>query len=222
VNLYFFLEGRRTEPKVYRAWVRHVFPQLTEVGIISDVQRDNYMLKSGFGYPQLLNRVDEILADITGHGGIDHFFICLDAEEDQPEERAQEIEKRVTRKLPNTLHHIIIHNCCIETWFLGNSRMMKRNPQSERLRRFKQFYDVSVNCPELMGYPAGYRVKAHFHLDYLKEMMIEKGLSYTKENPREVQNRTYLAALAKRHDKTSHLESFGRLVAVWRTLGGGL
>jgi hypothetical protein len=128
----------------------------------------------------------------------------------------------VARKLSNTLHHIIIHNCCIETWFLGNSRVMKRNPQSERLRRFKEFYDVSVNCPELMGCPAGYRVKAHFHLDYLKEMMIEKGLSYTKENPREAQKRTYLAALAKRHDKTGHLESFGRLVAVWRTLGGGL
>jgi hypothetical protein len=74
----------------------------------------------------------------------------------------------------------------------------------------------------LMGRPAGYRVKAHFHLDYLKEMMIEKGLSYNKENPGEVQKRTYLAALAKRYDKTGHLESFGRLVAVWRTLGGGL
>jgi hypothetical protein len=222
VNLYFFLEGRRTEPKVYRAWVKHVFPQLTEVGIISDVQQDNYLLKSGFGYPQLLNRVDEILADITGHGGIDHFFICLDAEEVLPEDRAREIEKLVSRRLSNTIHHIIIHNCCIETWFLGNSRVMKRNPQSERLRRFKEFYDVSVNCPELMGRPAGYRVKAHFHLDYLREMMIEKGLSYNKENPGEVQKRTYLAALAKRYDKTGHLESFGRLVAVWRTLGGGL
>jgi hypothetical protein len=222
VNLYFFLEGRRTEPKVYRAWVKHVFPQLTEVGIISEVQRDNYLLKSGFGYPQLLNRVDEILADIKRHGGIDHFFICLDAEEDPPEDRARELEMRVAQKLSNTLHHVIIHNCCIETWFLGNSRVMRRNPQSERLRRFKEFYDVSVNCPELMGCPAGYRVKAHFHLDYLKEMMIEKGLSYTKENPREVQKGTYLAALAKRHDKTGHLESFGRMVAVWRTLGGGL
>lgn len=222
MNLYFFLEGKRTEPKVYRAWVRHVFPQLTEVGIISDVKQDNYLLKSGFGYPQLLNRVDEILADITRHGSIDHFFICLDAEEDPPEDRAQEIETRLALKPSNTLHHIIIHNCCIETWFLGNTRIMKRNPQSERLRRFKEFYDVSVNCPELMGCPADYRVKAHFHLDYLKEMMTEKGLSYTKENPREVQKRTYLAALAKRREKTGHLESFGRLAAVWRTLGGNL
>ncbi|MCI0662447.1 MAG: hypothetical protein L0220_15365 [Acidobacteria bacterium] len=90
MNLYFFLEGRRTEPKVYRAWVRHVFPQLTEVGIISEVRQDNYLLISGFGYPQLLNRVDEILADISQHGGIDHFFICLDAEEDLPEDRAIE------------------------------------------------------------------------------------------------------------------------------------
>ncbi len=222
MNLCFFLEGRRTEPKVYRAWVKPVFPQLTEVGIISDVQRDNYLLISGYGYPQLLNRVDEILVDITRHGGIDHFFICLDAEDDPPEDRAREIETRLARKPSNTLHHIIIHNCCIETWFLGNSRLMKKNPQSERLRRFKEFYDVSVKCPELMECPAGYGVKAHFHLDYLKEMMIEKGLSYTKENPREVQKRTYLAALAKRHDKTGHLESFGWLVGAWRTLGGAL
>lgn len=222
MNLYFFLEGRRTEPKVYRAWARHVFPQLTEVGIISEVRQDNYLLVSGFGYPQLLSRVDEILADIKQHGGVDHFFVCLDAEEDLPEDRAQKVEGRVARKLPSTFHHIIIHNCCIETWFLGNSRVMRRNPQRERLRKFKEFYDVRVNCPELMGCPARYRVKAHFHLDYLKEMMLEKGLSYTKENPREVQKRTYLAALTQRHEKTGHLESFGRLVAVWRTLGGNV
>ncbi len=222
MNLYFFLEGRRTEPKVYRAWLAQVFPHLTEVKAISEANADSYLLISGFGYPQLLNRIDEVVADIERHGGVDHLFVCLDSEEDKPEDRIREVEDRIVGKLTATDCHAIIHNCCIETWFLGNRQVMKRNPESEKLRTFKTFYDVSVNCPELMGCPPGYRIRAHFHLDYLKEMLRERGLSYSKEQPREVQKKSYLAALVRRHEKTGHLQSFGRLVTIWRTLNGNI
>ncbi|MGH9853611.1 MAG: hypothetical protein ACREBD_27545 [Blastocatellia bacterium] len=222
MNLYFFLEGKRTEPKVYRAWLAQVFPHLNEVSVISEVKADSYLLISGFGYPQLLNRIDEVVADIERHGGIDYLFVCLDSEGDKPEDRIREIENRVGGKLTAAVCHTIIHNCCIETWFLGNKQVMKRNPESEKLRTFKTFYDVSVSCPELMVCPPGYRIRAHFHLDYLKEMLRERGLSYSKEHPREVQKKSYLAALVRRHEKTGHLQSFGRLVAVWRALNGNI
>jgi hypothetical protein len=220
VNLCFFLEGRRTEPKVYRAWVNHVFPQLTEVKIISDVRQDNYLLISGFGHPQMLTLLEGILDDISQHGGIDHFFVCLDAEEDPPEARRQQIEASVFGKLSHTTYHVVIHNCCIETWFLGNRQVMKRNPQSQRLRVWKAFYDVSKQCPESMECHPDFRLRADFHLEYLKEMLRERGLNYSKSLPRPVQESSYLLALVERHEKTGHIQSFGQLVKEWRAIGG--
>jgi hypothetical protein len=222
VNLYFFLEGRRTEPRVYRAWIGHVFPHLTEAKVIADMRQDNYLLVSGDGYPQCLNRIDGILEDIERHGGVDHFFVCLDAEEEPPEVKLGEIESYLADKNPAVTCHAVIHNCCIETWFLGNRRMMRRNPQSQRLRQWKAFYDVSLGCPELMGVPSGYRIRAHFHLDYLKEMLGERRLTYSKQQPGAVQEQHYLKSLAERHEQTGHIQSFGRLMLLWRSLGGDI
>ena len=223
MNLYFFVEGRRTEPKVYRAWLGHVFPNLTEVQAISAIRQDHYLMVSGFGYPQCLNRIDEILEDIERHGAIDHFFICIDAEEEPAELKIEELEKRITGRSAKTACHAIVHNCCFETWFLGNRQMMKRrNIQGERLRQWKAFYDVRDSCPELMGAFSGYRTRAQFHIDYLREMLGERGLTYSKQHPGEVQKQSYLKALVERHENTSHLQSFGRLLSVWRSLGGSI
>lgn len=222
MNLYFFVEGKRTEPKVYRTWIRHIFPQLTEVKDISEVQQNNFLIVSGFGYPQCLNRIDEILEDINQHGAIDHFFVCIDAEEDPVATKQAEIEQRIVGKAAETECYAVIHNCCFETWFLGNKRMLKRNPQSLRLREWKAFYDVSVDCPESMEAFTGYRMRAHFHLDYLKEMLAEHNKTYTKQQPGVVQEKTYLKALVTRHEQSGHIQSFGQLLSLWRAMGGNL
>lgn len=220
MNLYFFLEGRRTEPKVYRSWIKFVFPQLVEVQRIEDVQHDNYLLISGLGYPQLLNHVNQILSDIAQHNNVDHFFVCVDAEEEKYEVRLAEIESYIIGKLSNTDCHAIVHNCCIETWFLGNQQMLRRNPHSERLREWKAFYDVGNECPELMGAFSGYRTSAQFHFDYLREMLRERNLRYSKELPSTVQEEGYLKAIVNRYERTGHIQSFGRLLLLWRMIGG--
>jgi hypothetical protein len=222
VNLYFFVEGKRTEPKVYRSWIGHVFPQLTEAKTIEEVRADNFLIVSGFGYPQCLNRIDEVLEDINRHGAIDHLFVCLDAEEEPLDVKQAEIENRIVGKAPATSCHAVIHNCCFETWFLGNKRMMKRNPHSARLREWKAFYDVSIDCPEFMGAYSGYRMRAHFHTDYLKEMLGEKGLTYSKQQPGAIQEGHYLKELVNRHQRTGHLQSFAYLLSLWRSIGGNL
>jgi hypothetical protein len=200
-----------------------VFPQLTEVRTIAEAQKDHYLIVSGFGYPQCLNRIDEILEDIERHGAIDHLFVCIDAEEDLPEVKIKVLEKHFTGRASSAVCHAIIHNCCLETWFLGNRRMMKRrNIQSGRLRQWKAFYDVSINCPESMGAFSGYRTRAHFHIDYLKEMLGERNQTYSKQHPGIVQDSSYLHALAERHDQTSHIQSFGLLLSLWRSLGGNI
>jgi hypothetical protein len=235
VRLYFLLEGKRTEPNVYRAWLSHAFPWLREVARIEDMADNTFFLLDGGGHPRYLELVDKVLNDaaVACSGSADHLFFCVDAEEERVEDRLAEIEERIGRPKPSVRYSIIVQNCCIETWFLGNHRFLRQNPEGEKLRRFKQFYDVSKLDPEAMGAMPPYDFRAQFHLKYFKEMVKERRLvreerrklSYSKGrgrgSPGPVVAPPFLAALVDRYETTdpSHLTSFGKLLAVWRDLG---
>jgi len=55
MNVYFLVEGRRTEKKIYPKWLSHLVPELTKVDFFEDVKEFNYKLFSGFGFPHLLH-----------------------------------------------------------------------------------------------------------------------------------------------------------------------
>ncbi len=222
MNLYFLVEGKRTEKKVYRAWIGHVFPHLSEAHTIEAVMSNHFLLLAGHGYPSYHQRILDALEDIVRHRSIDHFFICIDAEQDSVETKISQINEQISRGPAFPNFHVIVHDCCIETWFLGNRKMLARQPQSEQLRQFRRFYDVNVDDPEEMGYPPGYEFRAHFHLDYLKEMLGERKLSYTKSRPGAVTERYYFDALVERNTQTGHLRTFGRLINLWRAFGGAI
>lgn len=220
MNLYFLVEGRRTEKKVYRAWLSYVFPYLHEVDRIEDIYTDHYFMLAGNGYPSYRQRIIEALQNILRHKTVDHFFICIDTEQETVETKVKEIQGIISEggNFANT--HIIAQNCCIETWFLGNQRMMKRNPHNEQLRAYKNFYDVSTNDPEYMGCFPSYEVRAHFHEAYLKAMLQERGLSYTKSRPDNVIEQHYFEALVTRNIQTGHIQTFGILIDLWKKMGG--
>ncbi len=222
MNLYFIVEGE-TEKKIYRSWLSHVFPSLRFVGRAEDVTEDCIRLLSGKGYPQYLNLIDEIIEEIAGivQDRVDHLFVCVDSEELSFEERHQEVTDRISQRHPPYRWSVIIQNCCIETWLLGNQRFFRPNPQRERLRGFKGFYDVSQLDPEKMGWHPEFQLRASFHFEYLREMIRDRSprLSYTKKKPGPTTERSYLRALADRHRQTDHIQSFGQLVAAWRQLG---
>ena len=73
-----------------------------------------------------------------------------------------------------------------------------------------------------MGCPPEYEFRAHFHFDYLKEMLRERGLSYTKPRPWAVTERYYFDALVERNAQTGHWRTFGRLINLWRAFGGAI
>lgn len=233
MNLYFLVEGFQTEKKVYSSWVELVFPVLKKAETAGDVWHDSYRLFKIEGNTDRVDNIERALAEIERHNSLaegegrglfDHLFICLDAEETPLQVKIVQLERLTTGRVSPTLCHSIIHNCCIETWFLGNKPMMKRrNLQSERFKKWKGFYDVSEKCPELMEKPPDYRrSKAWFHHDYLKEMLKERGLNYSKELPRTVQKSSYFRALVERHESTNHIQSFGRLITIWKSLGGSI
>lgn len=225
------VEGETTERKVYRAWIELVFPSLKKAERLEDVWHDTYRLFSISGNTDRVDNINRALQEIeehnvgapnTGRGCFDCLFVCLDAEDATIDLKTEQVRTLTAGCAQPTVCHPIIHNCCIETWFLGNRRMMKRrNVQNQQLREWKDFYDVSELCPELMDKPPQYtRTKAWFHHDYLKEMLRERGLSYSKEIPTPVKELSYLQALIERFQTTGHLQSFGRLLTLWRSLGG--
>lgn len=220
MNWYFLFEGQRTEPKVYRAWLQAVFPQLTEVKRLSELRQDNFFIRAGMGYPAYLDRVEEAVSDIERCSTVDHFFVCVDAEDD-PAKILAAIQKRVSGKLSKATCQIVMANCCIESWFLGNDQLMPTLPRRPLLSDFKNHYDVSTKCPEALPLWGKYgRTRAQFHKVYLKELLRENGHSYSEVNPGEVKSAEYLAALTNRHHNTGHIQSFGHLLSLWRSLGG--
>ncbi len=230
MNLYFLVEGE-TERKVYEKWVQYEFPNLRLAERIKDIQSNAYYIVSGGGIPAIVDHIEDAFREIKHYGVFDHFFICLDSEKLPYAARFQKIADKILEieekidKNPSFKTHIIVQHCCIETWFLGHKKMLRKNPSNQELIKCKKFYDVSLYDPELMECPSGYLTKASFHLKYFQEMLKEhnrdnknKQMVYTKTNPFIViKDEHYLNALKKRCE-TTHLSSLRFLFDIWSNL----
>lgn len=228
MNLFFLVEGGRTEPRVYNAWIGHTFPQLRKK-YPADGDTDCYCIFPGNGYPAYRRRLKSAFEELRDHPVFDHFFLCVDSEEMSYAQKVAE-EKRVMAELaketslfdksPQTKLHLIVQRCCIETWFLGHRGMLNETSQSPNLAEMRRFYDVREQDPELMGKPDGYVTRANYHLKYLKEMLREQGKNYSKEHPGAVCPQEYLDALRERCITTGHLASLSALLSTWQGLAG--
>lgn len=233
MNLLFLVEGETTEYKIYRAWLAHLFPDLSFSSRLEDSTTNSYRIIIGYGYPSILDRIKSCLTDIKDHYtvNVDHFFICLDSEDVTYESRFNEINDRLESlkvevgidESQATKFHIIVQNCCIETWFLGNAEIPKKNELRKRkkLSDFQAHYNVVVDDPELMvDYPPSYyyRRKAKFHKDYLDEYLKGFGLPYSRKDPIIIAEKEYLDALIKRCASTKHLSSLKYLLDIWEEM----
>ncbi|MFP2928190.1 hypothetical protein ACLESO_23930 [Pyxidicoccus sp. 3LG] len=232
MKLYLLVEGEQTEKRLFRAWLRHSFPQLTEVFQPADLTTDSFFLLAGMGYPSYLQRIPQALEDAAQHGA-SHLFVCIDAEDRSYEERRSEVagilemaaatlQRRGLQFLGHI--HVIVADCCVESWLLGHRRLVPRQPTSGELLRFKQFYDVSVEDPERMECPPGSMTRALYHHEYLRAVFRHHGQTYLKNNPGIAKEGNYLAALRDRclirSAQPPHLQSFRVLWEAWRAMGG--
>ncbi|WP_196516864.1 hypothetical protein [Nostoc sp. WHI] len=114
---------------------------------------------------------------------------------------------------------LIIQNRCFETWFLGNRKIYSRQPQSKPLLDYTRYYDISVDCPEIMGNYDKSNTHAQFHKAYLKELFRAKNINYSEKNPGEVLKLYYLEELLTRiKDKNHHLPSFQHFINFCNTI----
>ena len=215
MNLYFLVEGKRTEKKVYPCWLSVLLPEYKQLSYAFEVNQNNYYLFSGDGFPSLLHHLENAIAEINDIGCFDYLILCLDADEVTVQERIQEIqvylqEKNV--KLNQAALKIIVQNRCFETWFLGNRKVYQRQPQSEILKKYQDHFNVQQNDPEEMQVLSKFETIAQFHESYLKQMLAERGIRYSKNNPNDVKEAHYLQELIKRNQETGHIASFGDFI----------
>lgn len=212
MNLYLLVEGEETELQLYPRWLSYFTPQLTRVYDYRSAQSNNYYLFSGGGIPSIYNHTINAIKDINSAGGYDYLIVSLDAEELTAEERASKLTEHLAKNriqlTGNCELSVVVHKPCIETWFLGNRKVYKRNPQGEKFRAFSQHYNVEKNDPELMTKMPTFSTTAHFHEAYLKEMLREHKIRYRKSRPNVVLEEYYLEELIRRvEDEPHHLKS---------------
>ena len=214
MNLYVLVEGEAAEKRIYRAWLSHCLPGITEVPSVSAIAKDHFYLLAGNGYPSYMDRIPRAIDDIVGHGQIDHFLICVDAEDFTRNEKVAEIQTILDRCTYFRNTHIIVADCCIETWLLGHETIVRANPQNEALRAFKKHYDVRVYDPEEMPGTAEYQTRAQFHFEYLRAVFREQNLTYSKTRGGHWLEPGYYEALRTRWTKTRHIASFGHFASL--------
>lgn len=218
MNIYFLVEVKRTEMKVYPKWLSILIPELTKVRWYHEVVNNNYCIFTGDGFPSLLdNHLKNSIDDVNSSGNFDYFIICLDSDDDSIEERRNQvldfIEEKTIHLNENTKLEIIVQNKCFETWFLGNPKIFKKNPTSSVLIDYIRHYNVKNEDPELMEKPVDFeQTTAIFHSIYLQEILSARKIQYSKKNPQEVTEEYFLKELIRRNDKTNHIKSFKHFI----------
>lgn len=219
MNFYIVVEGDKTEMSVYPAWLSILAPNYSRVDNAWEVCENNYYIFSAGGIPSIYNHVRNAVEDINAinsKGGVkyDYLLVCLDTEEETREYILQQINKELQSNnvaLMNAELKVFEHKVCMETWFLGNRNVFKENPQDAEYLDYIRYYNVGEDNPEEMGNinENKFSTTAKFHLQYLKRMLEERNMTYTKNRTQYVQQQVYLQQLIKRFEGTGHLATFG-------------
>ncbi|HMO52781.1 MAG TPA: hypothetical protein PKE26_16570 [Kiritimatiellia bacterium] len=215
MSYYFLVEGRRSERKLYPSWLSYIAPQYRRIEDPSEAEDNTYYLISAEGYPSIIGQhLQNAIADIENSGKFKCLIVVLDSEESSVDARRAEVfnaANKLDTPLKSATLEVVVQNRCIETWLLGNSRVVARKPQGTELRDFIAFYDVVINDPELSPLRAGFASYGQYYHSYLQAIFRERGLSYTKHNPGHAKDEAYLSQLKSRAE-LGHIKSFGQFL----------
>jgi len=219
MNFYIIVEGDKTEMSVYPAWISLLAPDYTRIENAWDVNENNYYIFSGGGIPSIYTHVKNAVLDINSinserESRYDYLLVCLDTEKESRDYILKQIDDELQSSgvvLRNAELLVFEHKVCMETWFLGNLAVFKDNPQNPDYLEYIKYYNVGSLNPEEMGNidENRFATTAKFHLRYLKRMMEERNMTYSKNNTLEVQQNAYLQQLIKRYKDTGHIATFG-------------
>ena len=210
MNIYIVVEGTG-EKILYPKWIKYINPSLRLVDSIEDVKKNNFIIFSGRGYPNYKETIKNGAQDVNDNKLFDLLVVSVDSEDMSYDEKYNEIKEFIEGLNLNIDYKIIIQNFCLETWALGNRIIVPRNPNSELIREYLNFYDVLTNDPEnLPYYPKEKLNRAQFAFKYLKTILNDRyrNLSYMKNNPRILTDRKFFNRIKSRYSDTNQIISF--------------
>lgn len=202
MSLYVLVEGK-TEGVVYPQWLSYLLSSFDRISVPSDAVERNYYLISCGGYPGILdNFLKNSIGDVNESANFTHLVVVIDSDDLSAEEKTKEVYDYILEneiELINCKLVVIAQTVCMETWFLGNRKIYSRNSQDVDCSRFANHFDVSRNDPEEMQKYSDYKgTNADFHFSYLKKMLREKNIRYSKSRPQGVGEKHYVDELQKR------------------------
>lgn len=208
MNIYIVVEGV-AERKIFPSWINILKPELSQVFTLDEVIDNNFYLISGNGFPNYYDYIDDAIETINSTNKFDKLIISVDSEKQSKQEKYEGISAFLVDKHCTAEIRIIIQYFCLETWLLGNRKVGPRNPKTQELRNYKTHYDVFAEDPELLpDYPLRSLNRAQFAFLYLKKMLQEKRMNYSKGSPKAVCHPRYFEEVKLRHHSTSHIGSF--------------
>jgi len=210
VNIYVAVEGV-AEKKVYAKWIPLVNPSLSHARVITDVDVNRYFIVSGGGYPGYFETIEDAIEDLRSLPQFNRLVIAIDSENMSADDKRREVVEFVEAYGPPPDYRVVVQHFCLETWGLGNRRIVSRQPENADLRLCLAMFDVSVEDPELLpALPSESLNRAQFAEKYLRLLFQEKfsGLGYSKNNPRALSHNTYFRRVRERLEDTGHIASF--------------
>ncbi|PJD98629.1 MAG: hypothetical protein CK427_16920 [Leptospira sp.] len=219
MSYYILVEGKKTELKVYPEWIKHLNPTLTRIYNPTEAIENNYFIISGEGYPNLIdNHLRNAIKDFIQNPNFKKFILCLDCDVKLESELHSQIDKIIdeykTVQKENVI--VIFQKKTIESWFLANRKIFKKNPENEELKKIITHYNVCEEDPCHMEKPASYPGSiGDFHTKYLKLIFQERKISYSKKNPGCVKEYYYFQQLFERFKETGHISEFGQFIEIF-------
>lgn len=221
MNAYIIVEGNETEMSVIPAWIGFLAPKMQRIEDPYAVNSNNYYIFCGHGIPSIYRHTVNAIADVNDINSFsehkyDYILLCLDTEEGTKADILDTLKQYMDESgsvLNDVKLLVFDQKVCMESWFLGNRKVFKTNPQNADLIQFVHFYNVKQDNPEEMPNidDERYATKAQFHFQYLRRMLAERNMIYGKNNTRAVCDEAYLQELILRYEQTGHISSFGFL-----------
>ncbi len=246
MRLYIVTEGL-FESYLYPEWLKLLLPEYINIKHLNNIYNyeNCYYFVSSRGYvasydqtggiPAVYNTIINGLKDIYEYKLFDMLIYLGDSENLPYIEPKQCIEQRKNiiynyiqqhaEKHISDLSHLklklIIQHNCIETWLLGNKKLVKQNISDLYLKKMVNTYNVRNRDPELMtmNYIPDDKIDSiktipQFHKYYLRKLVsnatneqintknIKKSYTYFS-------NAKYLKTLISRYKLDKHIKSFG-------------
>ena len=215
MTIYMVVEGPVGEKSLYGKWIKFLNPSLSIVENIEEIQDNSVYIISGGGHPNYFNVIENAVSDIKNLKLFDRFVVAVDSEEFTFNQRKKEIEEHISSLNPNVDVKVIIQHYCLETWALGNRRIVKRNPQNAQIRKILKFYNILQLDPEELPCPPWEELtRAQFSAKLLRLVLNEKykQLTYTKRNPKVLLHKKYYDRVSERYKEGKHIQSFGTFI----------